>query len=633
MCGIVGFAGFRNDGLIKRMCDSLVHRGPDDNGFFCTERHTIAMQRLSILDLQSGHQPMMACENRVAIVFNGEIYNYREIRTELEKEGYKFRTNSDTEVILLGYVEWGLKVIERLIGMFAIAISDQRGNPVLYLIRDRFGVKPLYYYHGIGIFIFASEIKAILLHPSVSREINVHAIDQYLKLRYVPGEESLFKEIYKLPAASILEYSHGELVIEKYWSIQFPAQKLDISFEDAIQELRKYMETAIKRRLVADVPVGAYLSSGIDSSVIVALMSKFHEGPVNTFSVGFRNNQDETLFASETAKLLGTNHHEILCDDTDFEKLDDLVWHLDEPIGDAIVLPMYLLAREARKHVKVILAGEGADEVFGGYLFHKSLLAVGLYKKYLPSSLRFVARNLFHAVPHQIINRYFDYPAVLGSEGKKKLSGFLKQIEVNTIAEQYRNLISLFSDSELNLFYHPDFKKRLNGRKCYVSDNNHQSLTLLDEILAVQYRDWLPDDILMKLDKMTMANSLEGREPYLDHELVYFVNSLPDRYKIKGWVDKRILRSYAEELLPEDIARRKKMPFYIPIDKYFNKPTFRSLYESFHEENYLGGIFSSEFLKSLNLENTTLLHSKRLFSLIMLNRWFKIFTSSQRQSI
>ena len=625
MCGIVGIAGFRDDQLVQRMCSLIEHRGPDDIGTYFSDIHSLGMRRLSIIDLVSGHQPMYACGDKVVIVFNGEIYNFMEIRVELEKKGHQFKTNSDTEVILNLYLEWGLEGISRLNGMFAFAISDQREAPVLYLIRDRFGVKPVYYSLIGGKLLFASETKALLASPLLSRKLNSHAINLYLQFRYVPGEKSMFNDVTKLPAGSVLKFSNGKIEITRYWQPEFPEKKIRISEKEAIDRLQVYMETSVKRRLVSDVPVGSFLSGGVDSSIIVAIMRGTHTGPLHTFCIGFNHATDERKYAAEVAQILGTDHHEIICNDSDFSELDRIVWHMDEPIGDAIILPTFLLSHEARKLVKVVLSGEGADEVFGGYLFHKTLLAISRYKKLVPGLIRGMGRGAFGLVPHQLINMAFEYPADLGQDGKNKLVRFLDDIENLSIPALYRSLMTLFPTEELTLRYTPGFAAELKKSTSYFSDKILDSRNDLDKILNVQYRDWLPDLIMLRFDKMTMANSLEGREPYLDHEMFSFAQSLPDKLKVNGWKEKIILRKLGERYLPGHIINRKKSPFYIPLEEYFQRPTFRGLFESFREENYLGDIFSKSYLDSLNLNNTGLVKSKQLFSLITLNRWMKLF--------
>jgi asparagine synthase (glutamine-hydrolysing) len=628
MCGIVGIAGYRDDQLVKRMTETILHRGPDDHGYFFHNDLSVGMRRLSIIDLKTGHQPMLSEKKDVIVVFNGEVYNFQLIRKDLEKSGHQFKTNSDTEVILRGYITWGLEIIDKLIGMFVIAIADFRHHPKLLIIRDRFGVKPVYYHFDNGRLTFASEMKAILKSTRIQKKINPHAIDQYLKLRYVPGHECLFRGIYKIPAGSYLKFAKSRIEVNRYWKVAFPEEKQKLTLYEAVERLGWFLRNSIKHRLVSDVPVGAFLSGGVDSSVIVALMRESNVGELNTFSVGFGSDKDETSYAASTAKLFETRHHEILCTDEDFGLIDNIAWHLDEPIGDAIVLPMYLLAREARKHVKVILAGEGADEVFGGYLFHKALSVIAWYKKHFPKILRKLNQKVFSTMPHQLINLLFEYPAELGNEGKKKIQCFLEETEYKSIEKQFRSLISLYTDDELQQYYHGDFKHLLSKEKPYITENDIKALANpIDAILSIQFRDWLPDDILMKLDKMTMANSLEGREPFLDHALVSFANSLPVKYKINGWRDKYLLRKFAMELLPKTVAFRKKQPFYIPVEKYFQKPTFKRLFDQFHAENFLREIFSKTYLESLNLSNTSLLSSKQIFSLIMLNRWFKLYSS------
>lgn len=628
MCGIAGIAGFRDDNLVVRMTELLCHRGPDDYGHACADNISLGMRRLSIIDLEHGHQPMHANGASVSIVYNGEVYNFRELRQQLEQLGYSFKTNSDTEVVLQGYMAWGLDVFLKLNGMFAVALADHRNTPQLVLARDRFGTKPLYYHCDNERLTFASELKSVLANKRISRTLNPHAVHQYLQLRYVPGNECLFKGIHKLAAASYLVFRSGQEPRKTtYWTVPYPEKKLNISFRDAVTEVRTLLRTSVRRRMIADVPVGAFLSGGVDSSVIVSLMREFNSGELNTFSVGFGTENDETSLARETAAQLGTNHHEIVCSDEDFAHIEDIAWSLDEPIGDAIVLPMYLLARKASSKVKVVLAGEGADEVFGGYLFQKTLLAAQRYRSHVPAVFRRIACGLLRFVPHGMLNAAFEYPAALGTKGKERLVEYLKCIESDSLVSQYRSLISLYSSEELGSVYSTAFREKLEKERPYVRTQLDTSVTgnasWLDPILSLSFWDWLPDDIMMKLDKMTMAHSLEGREPYLDHELVAYVNSLPDAYRIRGWKDKRLLRAAAEDILPQRTAYRKKKPFYIPIDTYFQQPTFRDIFNHFKRHNQLGEIFCEDYLESLSLSQTSLIESKQLFSLIILNTWLE----------
>ena len=594
MCGIVGFAGFRDDGLLRSMRNSIFHRGPDAHGEFITDDFSIGMQRLKIIDLEGGSQPMYSPDKKIVMVYNGEIYNYLELKKTLETKGHSFKTDSDTEVLLHSYMQWGIAMVEKLNGMFSFAICDLKEKKI-YLARDRAGIKPLYYYYLESKLIFSSELKAILKYKKEKNfNLNNKAIDEYLKLRYVPGDGTLIKNINKLPAGNILEYKDNSIILNPYWKLDFSSKNENISFFDAVDKLDEKISKSINYRLIADVPVGAYLSGGVDSSIICSYAREKNSN-LNTFSIGFNSNDDELSNAKITSKLLDTNHKEIICNDSDFENFEKICWHLDEPIGDAIVLPMYLLSKEASKDVKVVLSGEGGDEIFGGYLFHKTLLNINRYKKFIPLKIRKLLESIIHLVPHQLINKFFSYPANLGSDGKEKILNFLSDIERQNISNQYRSIISLFSENQLSQLYLKSFNSEVKSTE-YI-DNSISGKTTLDNILSIQYNDWLQDNILMKLDKMTMANSIEGRVPFLDHTLIEYAASLPTKMKVSNWNDKVILRMLSEKKLPNEISYRTKKPFYIPIDKYFKRPTFKKIFDQFKEENYLDEILKKILLK------------------------------------
>ncbi|MBF0156162.1 MAG: asparagine synthase (glutamine-hydrolyzing) [Magnetococcales bacterium] len=618
-------AGKRDDALLAAMMGSIVHRGPDDQGAFQSPAISLAMQRLSIIDLAGGKQPVSDKSGKVVLVFNGEIYNFPELRDRLLACGHVLRGLSDTETLLHAYLEWGWDALPQLNGMFAFAIADFRNGAKLHLVRDHVGIKPLYVCRRQGSLLFASEMKAILCDATVAREIHPASLAAFLRFRYVPGETSLIKGIEKLPAGHLLTWEGGEVRMQRWYT---PPRRVvggrrDLSDGAVEAAFAESLSEAVRRQTIADVPLGCYLSGGLDSAVLAALMVR-HQGQVNSFSVGFHSDRDETPQARWSAERIGTRHHEIYCTEKDFSLLERLVWHLDEPIGDAIVIPMYLLAREAKQHVKVVLSGEGADEVLGGYLFHKTVLAAVRAREYVPGFLRKGGIGLLQALPHRLLNRLFSYPASLGVEGKARLVRFAREADSAPVEDLYRRLIYLFEPEEASAIFQPDFLSALAADGAVRGASGGEG-SVVERLVHVQYRDWLPDNILMKLDKMTMAASLEGRVPYLDREFIEFSMGIPDHLKIRGWREKVILRRLLGKLGLQELVDRRKMPFFIPVDRFFASETFRGLYAQFREENHLTRFIRPDFMARFSLADCSMMGSKRLIALIILNLWMKVF--------
>ncbi len=629
VCGIVGIAGFEQPGLVAAMCRTITHRGPDHWGVLENPDASIGMQRLSILDLSpKGHQPMVSEDGKVAVVHNGEVYNFATIRDELTALGHAFTSGTDTEVLLRGYLQWGLDVLDRCNGMFATAFLDRRDSMTLHLVRDRLGIKPLYVFQDGRRLLFASEMKALLACKDVPRELNPTAVDHYLRFRYVPGEQCLLKGIEKLPAGHGLTWRDGTVKQWRWWTPPLVDTPTPMNETDAQAAFEEHLRASVARRMIADVPVGAYLSGGLDSSVLVALMAERTDHPVETFSVGFDSPYDELSEAQVVAKALGCSHHEIVCAPEHLALLPDIVHHLDEPIGDAIVLPMFLLARETAKHVKVVLSGEGADEILGGYLFHKVGAALLRYRRSVPAPARRVARWALGHTPHPWLNAAFSYPADLGEEGKHWVLELMDTAEGATTAELYRYLISLFSTGELDGLYAAPLRDALREAPRSISETPTGTHPL-EQLLSLQYRDWLPDDILMKLDKMAMAHSLEGRVPFMDHTLVTWMLQTPTPLKVRGWQEKVLLRRFAAKLLPAEVHRRPKKPFYIPLERYRQTQAFKDLMDRTVAPPVVQarGFFQPEGVAALvrQSEGGDFLPLKKLLCLMMLELWCQRF--------
>ncbi|MFM9939187.1 MAG: asparagine synthase (glutamine-hydrolyzing) [Hyphomicrobiaceae bacterium] len=632
MCGIVGTAGFTAPGLIGRMCDLIRHRGPDSDGVaeVPAAAMAIGMRRLAIIDVGGGNQPFVSDDRGVHLVHNGEIYNFEAVRADLEQLGRRFKTRSDTEVALQAYLQWGHEAWPRLHGMFAIALIDTRGaTPALHVIRDRLGIKPLYYSVANGRMAFASEIKALTLWPGHSQDVDADAIADYLALRYVPGPRSLLKSVMKLPAGHRMTWSHGKLDLERWWSPPgVAALEPAMSFADGVERFGSALSVAVKSHMIADVPVGAFLSGGIDSNVIVALMAKLSPHPVHTFSIGFPDFPDHDRDrAAITAKALSTKHTPIECRPADMANLADIAWHLDEPVGDAIVVPMYVLAREARKDVTVVLSGEGADEILGGYMFHRKLAQIERIRSVLPGMTWPLAAAVAGRMPTALLDRLFDYPGRLGADGRTKVANMLASIGRDSLGELYRSAVSLFDPGDMRA---AAANATLRDRARHPSvPSMFRDGTALQRLVSAQYDDWLPDDILMKADKMTMAHSLEGRVPYMDAGVVQAAASIPDAHKLGADTNKKVLRTFAERLLPKEITTAPKQAFYLPLESYLDTPALKDLMARTldPERTRRRGLFAPAWIAAQRdaTANAGFLPWKRLFSIIMLELWLERF--------
>ncbi|MBU4501894.1 MAG: asparagine synthase (glutamine-hydrolyzing) [Nanoarchaeota archaeon] len=547
MCGIAGVYGLSDKRLVKSMCDKLIHRGPDEEGYYTDENVSLGMRRLSIIDLETGSQPIFNEDKSMVVVFNGEIYNFKELKEELEGKGHRFYTNSDTEVIVHAYEEYSIDFIKKLQGMFSIALWDSNTKR-LFLIRDPMGIKPLYYCYIDKKLLFASEIKAILEYEEIKKKINPQALKKYFELRYVPAPETLFQDIYKLPPGHYMKIEGGKIEKKRYWQLHSaPIEKSEKYFKDGII---KKLKDSVQKRLIADVPLGAFLSGGIDSSVVVALMSQLKDEPIKTFSVSFEGKEyDESVYANRVADHFGTDHHEKFVDVDDVNILPTIIKHFDEPVADSAAIPTYLLSKLARKHVKVVLTGEGSDELFGGYDRYTSELKYQKYFSHLPLFTKKIAGRLSAHLPRESILRPY--------------ANFLKSRENEVTAYEGR------------LKGYKAFSLLKTGNDCGLRDMVEQSFQNKPDYLAkMTYFDlnyWLPDDLLMKVDKMTMANSLEARVPFLDHNFVSFAYNIPSSHKIKNNVEKYILKQSVKELLAKDIVRREKHGFSVPIKKWFEE--------------------------------------------------------------
>ena len=628
MCGICGFYGHEDKALLRRMADVIAYRGPDDSGFFSDSVCSLGMRRLAIIDVARGHQPVHNENNDVWIVFNGEIYNYLELKSRLAS--HRFYTGSDTETIVHAYEEFGDDFVNYLNGMFAFAIWDSRkGKKRLLIARDRFGEKPLYYaFVGKKLF-FASEIKCILQNPEVKRKLNFSALHDYLSFRCNSASETFFKGIFKLPPAHYMVYDGKKLVVKKYWNPEISPDfnKSEKYFSDQIFERLKQ---SVKMRLMSEVPLGAYLSGGIDSGAVVGLMSALGSEPVKTFSVGFEDNFDELQAASFLAGHFRTDHREIIVKPDAIGLLPKIVWHLDEPMADPTCIPVYLLSKEIKPYATVVLTGDGSDELLYGYEQFKIMAMHQKYVQMLPFPLRKSISAIAGVVPKRLLDVFFRYSSSLGDKGIERLGQF---ISTNDPARMYLSLVSIFSEAEKSQLYSSEVSKAAANmnlvddiNKHYFSGYNgssHNSNNFLSRVVKLDIDKILAENMLMRSDKNTMAFSVEQRVPFLDHSLAEFLMSVPPNLKLKGNVDKYILRKSMARLIPRQTIRRRKSRFFVPIHKWFGGElgsiTKQLLYESrFFKKEYVDGIYNG-FGKS------RLYYGRQLWALLVFSLWHRMF--------
>ena len=624
MCGITGFIDLWNMSdargvetrgeTLDAMCRVIRHRGPDDQGVMLKPGVALGMRRLSIIDLAGGHQPIANEDGAVTIVFNGEIYNYRELQKELQARGHRFRTNSDTETIVHAYEEFGASCVDHLRGMFAFAIWDDREKQ-LFIARDRVGKKPLYYSvtRG-GTLVFGSELKSLLEHPEVERTINPQALDAYFSLGYVPDPISIFENVEKLPPGHHLTFTNGRLTVERYWDFSYNANGNGHKTSDYLDELRALLDEAVKLRLVADVPLGAFLSGGVDSSTVVALMARHMDQPVKTFSIGFNEDSyDELKYARLTAKKFGTDHHEFLVTPDICEVVDQLAWHFDEPFADSSAIPTYVVSKLAREHVKVVLTGDGGDELFAGY------------SRYVTER----NRSKFDLVPRAVREGLMD-PLSRAMPHGAWGRNYLQNVSLDPIS-RYLDTVSVFTGLNKSSLYSADFSDQLRNSSHLSSyfhelSRNVKTSAPLDSLLYIDSKTYLPGDILTKVDRMSMAVSLEARVPLLDHKLIEFVTRIPAGMKLAGIETKHLFKQAIADLVPSEIISRPKQGFGVPIQQWINQQLRERIRDTLNDPRTLQRGYVTRSHVELLLdehERGRRDHAMALWSLLMLELWHR----------
>jgi asparagine synthase (glutamine-hydrolysing) len=619
MCGIAGFvesprhpAPFALDEgrtLVRRMCDVIRHRGPDDEGVMVEDGVALGMRRLSIIDLSTGHQPIHNEDRTVWVVFNGEIYNFRDLRAELEAAGHRFYTGTDTEVIVHAYEEWGTAAIGRLRGMFGLAVWDRRSKTLL-VARDRIGIKPLHYAVVGDRLYFGSEIKSLLCAPDLPRDIDLAALDHYLSFLYTPRDGSIFTHVRKLPPGHLLVWNNGAIRIEPYW--QMPAAETFRGSEaDAVEQLRAVLEDAVQSHLMSDVPLGAFLSGGVDSSLVVGLMSKVSSARVKTFSIGFDEPAfDELPHARRVANHFGTDHHELIVKPDAIDILDRLISHFDEPFADSSAIPTWYVSEMARRHVTVVLSGDGGDELFGGYDRYIPHPRVVQFDRYSPRAVRKVAALAAARLPH-------------GVRGKN----FLRHVGRDDRG-RYLDAIRFYSSDEKPALLSPDVCRFLNGADPEAAlaarFDRFAGLPWPSQMMRFDAETYLPDDVLTKVDRMSMAHSIESRVPLLDNKVMDFAASLPADLKIRNGRQKHVLKEVAAGLLPAEILARPKQGFGVPLGVWF-RGNLRELFADtlLSPRSTQRGYFQPAFIHRLVDEHLTGKrdHTLRLWQLVVFERW------------
>lgn len=619
MCGICGQIALNDTGgidasLVKRMMNTMHHRGPDDEGIYVGKEAILGHKRLSIIDLSKGKQPISNEDNTVWVVFNGEIYNFKELRTQLASRGHIFKTETDTEVIVHLYEEYGEDCISKLRGMFAFAIWDERAKKLL-LARDRVGIKPLYYSFNSQRFIFASEIKALIADRSVRRDIDPEGIDRFLTFMYMPGEKTLFRDIFKLDAGHFLTAQNGKVNIRQYWDLQFEQPTKEVDIEAATTELVELLRETVRDHMISDVPVGVLLSGGVDSTALLSFVVEASEKEVETFTVGFdgRTFADERPYARLAAQTFGSRHHEMTISAQEFlDFLPKYVWHMEEPICEPPAVALYYVSKLASQHVKVLLSGEGGDEAFAGYQNYRNLTWLERAKRLGWPVTGVLSTLVEHAGRLSGIEKLRKYSCFL----KTPLEDYYYGRTWNPLSAFHRLKTSAYSES------FEGTRKMVRGLFERVNKDD-----ILNRMLYVDSKTWLPDDLLVKADKMTMANSVELRVPFLDHRVLEFAARLPENAKLRGLTTKYILKRAFKGRVPKQILDRPKTGFPVPYDAWFKGELREPIFDMLRDRRTVErGYFERRAVERLLTDVESQGNcAPEVFSLVTLELWHRQF--------
>jgi len=623
MCGICGKLLFNEAGsvepsLIEKMSSALIHRGPDDSGLYTSRKIGLGHRRLSIIDLETGKQPISNEDNTVWVVFNGEIYNFRELRNELLRRGHTFKTHTDTEVIVHLYEDYGEAFVSKLRGMFAIALWDKTSE-TLILARDRVGIKPLYYFMNDDCLLFGSEIKSILAANVVPREIDLKGLRLLLAYYYIPGEDTLLKGVKKLLPGHCLTVRSGKCVDREYWDLSFSLPQNNITIHEAEERLVQIIRQSVHDHMISDVPVGFLLSGGVDSTALLSFAVEETGKQISTFTIGFEGASfaDERYYARIAADKFGTDHYDLSITANEFRKvLPDYVWHMEEPVCEPPGIALYYVSKLAKDHVKVLISGEGGDEAFAGYQNYRNLVWLENIKK-IAGPLKPVLGQFSSLLTQgETLGRFNQYGQLMRMEFQEYYLG-----RASTPFTLFnRNANNLYDSSISNSSADLDqYRKTLFA--------NIKNLDLLNQMLYIDSKTWLPDDLLVKADRMTMANSIELRVPFLDHTVLEYAASLPTEFKLKGSTTKYILKKAFEGRIPHEILYRKKTGFPVPYEHWLANDLKEYVHDLLLDERTLNrGYFQREAIgRMLEANSRRQTSSKEIFLLVVLELWHRCF--------
>jgi asparagine synthase (glutamine-hydrolysing) len=624
MCGICGKFIYDREGvvpeaLVKGMADTIAHRGPDDEGFYISGQIGLGFRRLSIIDLSGGHQPISNEDGTIWIVFNGEIYNYRELRHDLIAKGHVFKTKSDTEVIIHLYEEYGTECVQKLRGMFGLALWDCV-KKALFLARDRVGIKPLYYFQGKSFLVFGSEIKAILADPSIPREVEPQIIDRFLTYHYLPGRETPLRNLFKLEPGHILLAQNGKCEVRRYWDLDFSTQRSQQLSRDIEGDLLALLDETVQLHMISDVPVGFLLSGGVDSTAMLSFAAPKADKPISTFTIGFSAGVvDERPYARLAAERYGAKYYEMSISPSDFATvLPRYVAHMEEPVCQPPAIALYYVSRLASEHVKVLISGEGGDEAFAGYENYRNIFwferlraGLGPLQKPVGASMR----SLGQMLNSRVLKKY-------GARMRVPFEDYYLSRTSSPYESFARERLNLYSDS---MAQQVELDRSISVTRQYLLHAREYSL--LNKMLYVDTNTWLPDELLLKADKMTMANSVELRVPLLDHKVLEFAAGLPRNQKVRGWTMKYLLKKALRGRVPDAILNRRKAGFPVPYDMWLRDSLRKWVDEILLDDRTARrGYFkkgAAEELIKLNQNGSD--HSKELFSLVVLELWHRTF--------
>jgi asparagine synthase (glutamine-hydrolysing) len=643
MCGIVGF-NWEDKSLVRRMTEAIVHRGPDDLVLFTDSGISLGMRRLSIIDLKKGIYPLTNEDRNLFLIFNGEIYNFQKLKEMLEGKGHFFRTQTDGEVMIHLYEEYKEDFLKYLNGMFAACIYDSKQKQLI-LARDRIGIKPLYYYYDKGNLVFASEIKSILELNSIKREVNLSSLNQYFALRYNPSEETLFKDINRLLPGHFIKFDLKDksMSITKYWDINMiETGKESLAFYE--KKLFELLKDSVKKQLISDVPLGAYLSGGLDSSAIVLMMSLIRKeensnAPIRTYSVGFAKGEhvNETQYAKQVSELFGTEHQEFLIEPDVVKLLPKIAWFCDEPMADPALIPVYLLSEAAKKTSTVILTGDGGDEMFAGYDQYRILKMTNAGIK-IPLATK-IGPSLLNIIPLGMLNKVQKHASLIGRKAASRRGGEVIRDMKDNKAKAYYNLIGMFNDDERKELLKKELYEKINyaqiNNEFFEGKANHDAnVDYMKQLQLFDFKRLLPESFLMKTDRMTMAKHIEARVPLLDHRIAELAFSMPSNYKLKGfsttkYVFKRALRNH----LPKEIIYRKKQTFHVPVENWLDnelKGTVQDLLNT--TQLFKQGILDHNYVRKIldSYEDGKLFYARQIWTLLSFELWYRTFIQKEK---